>query len=151
MRSVSPFPVALALTVIGCSSAAPRPPPPEPDPPEASEEPEAHPEVDCPALDRFACMESTGCTLVMLRPDDEIGYACRPVDGSCEQGLAQRDLFESPEQCSARSDCTFRPDQCYCACRGAGRAAVPDREGSPECDCECAGGPPPMCGDAGVF
>jgi hypothetical protein len=103
-------------------------------------------DVDCSALARAECLGSQACVLVLLRPDDEIGYACRPPENDCERGLRQDTLAENGgAECAARDGCSYRAGQCYCECHDAGRTAVPDLASAPHCDCECAGGPPPSC------
>lgn len=109
-------------------------------------EPPIESNADCVSLARAECMASSRCVLVLLRPDDEIDYACRPAENDCERGLPQDSLAANDgSACSARDGCAYRAGQCYCPCHDAGRTEVPDLASTPSCDCECAGGPPPSC------
>lgn len=113
--------------------ADPAPAPPPPDPGDAP----------CETLDRATCMRSLVCTLHAPSGRASNRYACVAASGNCEVGLRQ--IAEDRDRCDDRTGCRWRPAACYCACRGAGRAAVPDGPDAPDCDCDCAGGPPPGC------
>jgi hypothetical protein len=143
----------LAIGLVLASSCVPRrvhrneepiPTPPREDAPVEAEPVET--QADCSTLARAECMASSRCVLVLLRPDDEIDYACREAENDCERGLRQDRLTQNGgAACTERDGCAYRAGQCYCACHDAGRTAVPDLPSAPACDCECAGGPPPAC------
>jgi len=108
-------------------------PPPPPDPADAP----------CETLDRASCLRSLVCTLHAPAARDSSRYACVDASGNCEIGLRQ--IERDRDRCDDRTGCRWRPAACYCECRGAGRTAVPDGAHAPDCDCECAGGPPAGC------
>jgi hypothetical protein len=109
----------------------------------------------CAELDRTACMASPRCTLQHAGTTDRRAYLCRPARAPCEIGFAQAGFFGSGDdipaadrqqaQCNARPGCVFEPGGCYCPCRGNGHTTVPDSAGAPACQCDCGGGPPPVC------
>lgn len=111
----------------------------------------------CGAMTRAACMASRACVLELVpRADGERGgqYECRAAASSCEADLAQSELTRgssraeaevSMKACTDRPGCTLRKSECYCACRGYGRAGIEDGAEAEECDCYCAGGAPVAC------
>ncbi len=148
----------------GAPMAAPAPDgaPPEtppaiakPEPaPGATEEPvgSSAPPADgdrCAALPRTRCMASPDCTLDQpsaIRPSP---YRCRRATAPCELGMVQDRISDptsaSHRACMAKPGCAVDPGDCYCPCRGVGKAAVPDGDEAPLCSCECGNGPPPTC------
>jgi hypothetical protein len=98
-------------------------------------------------------MQSTSCTLehAPVPPRRDL-YLCRPEQGPCEAGIAQRaligqnggDASEGP-RCLQRAGCTLDPGGCYCPCGGSGQSAVPDGPEAPVCSCACGGGAPANC------
>ncbi len=104
---------------------------------------EAPGDAPCEALSRARCLASLVCTLEAPAGQDHDRYRCREARGNCEVGLTQTAADRS--RCEDRDGCTWGEAACYCACRGAGRTAVPDGPEAEDCDCECAGGPPAGC------
>lgn len=130
----------IAVLVLGCDSihvGEPVEPPAAPAP-----EPEDPGDAPCETLTRTQCRRSVVCTLVSGggRPDR---YTCRDAEGNCEVGLRQ--YASDRDRCEDREGCGWEPGSCYCGCRGYGQAAVPDGPELEECECGCAGGPPPGC------
>lgn len=125
-------------------------PPPvgESSPPSPAIAPSVGP-VPCEAMTRGECMASAVCTLVQASPRPGSEYRCRPVEPPCEVEIVQATLADpgsaSRAACEARAGCGVVAGGCYCHCRGAGRAAVPDGPEAPPCNCACGGGPPATC------
>lgn len=137
--------VLLATLLFGCDTMHVGEPPPSADPTPAPE-PEDPGDAPCETLSRTDCRHSVVCTLVTdaSRPDR---YICREAGGNCEVGLRQH--VSDRDRCDDREGCVWQTGSCYCDCRGAGQTAVPDGPGVEDCDCECAGGPPPGCAPRG--
>lgn len=133
----------LATLALACESMTVGGAPPR-DPPVPSAEVHDDPgDTPCAELSREACRRSLVCTLAAPAGRAADRYICRPASGNCEVGLRQID--EDVDRCAQRTACGWREGACYCACRGAGRTAVPDGDELAACDCECSGGAPPGC------
>ncbi len=110
---------------------------------EGADDERAIDERACADLTRAECMRAVHCTLEAAGSAPSRAYVCRDARGNCEIGLRQID--EDRDRCADRDGCAWTDGPCYCACRGAGHAAVPDGEEARPCQCECGGGPPPGC------
>ena len=100
-------------------------------------------DAPCESLTRAECLRSVICTLDAPSGRRSNRYTCREARGNCEVGLTQ--TRADRDRCDDRAGCSWTDGQCYCACRGSGRAAVEDGPEADPCDCECGGGPPPGC------
>ena len=76
--------------------------------------------VDCAQLDELECLPSEACVLVQ---EADGSYRCREAENDCERQ-------PSAERCREEPGCEWDPGHCYCP---------------PDMDCDCGGGPPPMC------
>ncbi|HMR08804.1 MAG TPA: hypothetical protein PKA88_23650 [Polyangiaceae bacterium] len=154
-----------ALTAAACAAGMPSPnntaltpaqtPAPEAEPakaPPASQPPSPRATGVCAEMNRHDCMHSPDCVLEAVPDGSHPGkYRCRAATSACEKDLAQIAFYEStpPEGlCTSRPGCRYEKPGCYCMCRGYGQTSAADGAESPECDCVCAGGNPPLCVDA---
>lgn len=143
MRSLA---LAAVLVLAGCDTIEVGPRPSADDEAAAGDttvDERAIDERACAELTRGECMRAVHCTLQASSSGPSRAYVCRDARGNCEIGLRQIDADR--DRCADREGCAWSEGSCYCACRGAGHAAVPDGDEAAPCDCECGGGPPPGC------